>query len=284
MYKRQAVGDEDAEPLRGHGRGHRREHRERCHQHHVVGDLEHHVGDLVGDRHELLAALAERRRRHAREDREHDDLQDLVVRHRLDDRFRDEVRDEFLQRQRRDLEIGRCARLRQRQAEVVAGPQDVDHHHADGERDQRSRDEPGHRLHADPADRLGVTHMSDADHQHREHQRRDDHLDQPQEQVGDDGEIARDAGRFFRVGNGRVENVAKHDTEDHSAQDPDREALRHGDHPPPWQRVSTGLQASLARRAASSDPHTGIGLAGDRAGDCQCRIDSRSCPRAYEPS
>src|SRR5437660_1435653 len=69
-----------------------------------------------------------------------------------------------LERQRRDLEVGRCARFRQRQAEIVARPQDVDHHHAEGERDQRGHDEPRHRLEADPANRLGIAHVSDADH------------------------------------------------------------------------------------------------------------------------
>jgi hypothetical protein len=42
-------------------------------------------------------------------------------------------------------------------------------------------------------ERRGVAHMRDADHQRREHQRRDDHLDQPQEDVGDDREPARHA-------------------------------------------------------------------------------------------
>jgi len=71
--------------------------------------------------------------------------------------------DEILQRQRRGLEVGRRPDVRQRQVEVVAGPQDVDQDHAEQQRDQRAGDEPGHRLGADPADRLGVAHVGHTD-------------------------------------------------------------------------------------------------------------------------
>ena len=79
----------------------------------------------------------------------------------------------------------------QRQVEVVARPQDVDQDHAEQQRYQRGADEPEHRLAADAADRLGVAHVRDADHQGREHQRRDDHLDQPQEDVGERARCSR---------------------------------------------------------------------------------------------
>ena len=156
-----------------------------------------------------LRALAERRAGHAEEQREHDDLQDLVVRHRLDERARHEVRDELLQRERRGLEIGRGLRVGQRQIEVLAGPQQIDHDQAEQQRDERGADEPEHRLGADPADRLGVAHMRDADDQGREHQRRDDHLDQAQEDVGEQRDVAGDSLRGLRIGPQAVTGVAR---------------------------------------------------------------------------
>jgi hypothetical protein len=52
------------------------------------------------------AALAERRHRDAEEQREHDDLQDLVAAHRVGHAGRDQVLDESLERQRAALHAG----------------------------------------------------------------------------------------------------------------------------------------------------------------------------------
>ena len=75
--------------------------------------------------------LAERCRCDAKEQREDDDLQDLVVGHRLDRALRDEVSHEILERQRGRIEVGRSAGIGQRQVEVVAWTQDVDHDQAE---------------------------------------------------------------------------------------------------------------------------------------------------------
>jgi hypothetical protein len=75
----------------------------------------------------------------------------------------------------------------QRQVQRHARLQDVDHDQAQGQRYQRGADEPAHGLAADAANRLGVAHLGDAHHQGGDHQRRDDHLDQTQENVGEDG-------------------------------------------------------------------------------------------------
>ena len=75
---------------------------------------------------QLVGALAERRAGDAEEQREHHDLQNLVGRHRLDDRARHQVRNEVFCRQRGDLEVGGGLGVGQRQVEVVAGAQDVD--------------------------------------------------------------------------------------------------------------------------------------------------------------
>ena len=107
------------------------------------------MGELVGDGDDLLALLAQCRHRDPGEDREHHDLENLVVGHRLDDRARHHVGDELLERERGDLEVGGGTGLGQRQVEVVARAQQVDHDEAKRERDQRGGEEPGHRLEPD---------------------------------------------------------------------------------------------------------------------------------------
>src|SRR5215472_12800308 len=70
------------------------------------------------------------------------------------------------------------------------------------QRHDRSGDEPTHRLGADPADRRRIAHMPDSDDQRRQHQRADDHLDQPQEDRADQRHIPGDISRrrFVREG------------------------------------------------------------------------------------
>ena len=92
------VGDEDARALRGDGRGQRREDREGRQHHHIARHLQHDRGDLLDQREHRGRAVVERRHRGADEAREHHDLQDLVVGHRLDDRARHQVGDEVGER------------------------------------------------------------------------------------------------------------------------------------------------------------------------------------------
>ena len=103
--------------------------------------------------------------------------------------------------------------------------QDVHHDQPDGQGNDRGGDEPAHGLGADPADGLRVAHVGQAGDQRRKNQRRDDHLDQAQEDVGQDAEIAGD----FLGGGGRrrqrVAGVADHDAKDHGDADPGGQAI-----------------------------------------------------------
>jgi len=86
--------------------------------------------------------------------------------------------------------------------------------------------------------------MGDADHQHGEHQRRDDHLDQAQENRS--VMMVKYPATFaasFGSGNGRVQDVPDHDTEDHSAQNPIGEALRHSPPSPHQLGVETSVRS-----------------------------------------
>jgi hypothetical protein len=61
--------------MRGGDRGEDRHRRE---AHHIIGDLEHHLGQRLDRAHQRPRRLADRGDRDAEEEREDDDLQDLV--------------------------------------------------------------------------------------------------------------------------------------------------------------------------------------------------------------
>jgi hypothetical protein len=112
------------------------------------------------------------------------------------------------------------------QVQARARMQQVDHQQAQQQRDGRGADEPAHGLGADPADGGGVLHVGDAGHQGGEDQRRDDHLDQPQEQVGAHLEPLDRLGGLGRV-EVLVAGPADQDPEDHGRDDQIGEALVH---------------------------------------------------------
>jgi hypothetical protein len=134
------------------------------------------------DRRSLVVERGDRR---ADEQREDDDLEDLVLGHGVDDGGRHQVGDEALQGEGLGAGGRRGGRRRGLHVQARSWLQQVDHHQPDQQRDDRGADEPAHGLGADPADRCGVLHVGDAGHQGGEDQRGDDHLDQPQEDIGD---------------------------------------------------------------------------------------------------
>ena len=122
------------------------------------------------------------------------------------------------------------------EAEPDARLQQVDEEEAEEERDEAGADEPGEAAQADAAERAGVAHVRDADDQRREDERRDDHLDQAQEQRGDDTEIARDllqpgGGGGRAVVDPAVERQADERAEDEADQDVKGQPLGHSDAP-----------------------------------------------------
>jgi hypothetical protein len=211
---------QDAQPVHGHRGCHGGQHRERRELHHVAGDLEHRVRKFFNGRHQRPGLVAQRGQRDAEEHREHHDLQDLVVGHGLHERLRHRVAHEVLERELGGGQVGRGADVGQRQAQVLAGLEQVGHDQADDQRDQRGRQEPADGLAEHAAHRLGVAHVRDAHHQRGEHQRADQHLDEAQEHVRDDGDVVRDFLRGAFVRKAREDHVAHDDAEHHGDQDP----------------------------------------------------------------
>ena len=171
-----------------------------------------------------LAALAERGHRRSEEDREHHDLQDLVARHGIDDARRNGVCDEALQRQRVGLHVRGRVSIRQGKLHRLAGFEQLHQHQPERERDQRGKDEPAERLAADASDGGDIAHFRDADDERRQHQRRDDHLDQPQEHGRQKRGRFRESGGRFRIE--RVADVTADQAEHEADDDEGGQAIR----------------------------------------------------------
>ena len=87
----------DLRPALGDRAGDGGEHREGREAHHIVGHLQHHRDQRFDPADDRAAFVADGGQGHAEEQREDDDLQDLVLAHRLEDRGRHEMGDEVLE-------------------------------------------------------------------------------------------------------------------------------------------------------------------------------------------
>ena len=107
-------------------------------------------------------------------------------------------------------------------ASPAPGLEDVDQREPEEERNGRGDLEVDDRLQADAPHRLQVAGAGDADHQRREQQRRDDHLDHPEKGVGQrlDGDT--------KAGPEMADEDAEHEA--------DEDLGRDGRQPPPRRR------------------------------------------------
>ncbi len=157
-----------------------------------------------------------------------------LVAHRLEDRLRHEVRDEILEVERRRSRR-RSRRWRAGSAGRARRPgwSAVTRISPRCQRHQARKDEPADRTQADPAERRDVAHVRNSGDQRREDERCDDHLDQPQEQGGDDAEIIGDrlqplGARRSAVVDRVVRRPAGDDPEHQRDQDELRQSFGHG--------------------------------------------------------
>ena len=171
------VRAEHGEAVVRHGSRHRAEDAERRQRHDVVRELEHDGHDGVHDLEERLGLRADVRRRDADERREDDDLEHVLLRHRVHDVGRKEVQ----QRLDEGLRLAPAPRPRAAGAGPSPGPHDVRDRQAERERRRRRDLEVDDRLHAHPADGLDVAGLSDPDDDRREDQRDDQELDEVDE-------------------------------------------------------------------------------------------------------
>ncbi len=164
---------------------------------------------------------------------------------------------EFFDRERRHRQSRGLQLVRQGAGKIRAGLQQIDHDQAKQQRDERRADEPAHGLREDPPQLGAASHMGDAADQGREHQRRDDHLDQAQEQHRDQVYICCD----FHPAVGKiVENQRPHhDAKRHRDQNILRKPVRHFAYPRKarrprvWQNLRA-TQHALQNRPRATSP------------------------------
>ena len=92
-------------------------------------------------------------------------------------------------------QLGALARRALRQMHAAAGVDEVADNQADRKREGRHREEVHEGQTADLADRGGLTHRSDAQHDRAEDHRRDHHLDQRDEHRSENADALADIGR-----------------------------------------------------------------------------------------
>ncbi|SSL80776.1 Uncharacterised protein [Klebsiella pneumoniae] len=111
-----SIVEQDPQPLGGNHRRDGGEDGQRRNVHHIARHLQHNVRHHVKGRHQRsIKLLPQRRAGDAEEHREHHDLQDLVVGHRLGDAGGDGVRQESFQAHAADRQAGIHRLFRHRQ-------------------------------------------------------------------------------------------------------------------------------------------------------------------------
>ena len=136
-----AIGDEDAQPLGSDHRGQRAEHREWRDPHYITGNVQHQRGQRLGPAHQRRAPFTQRGQANACEHRKHQDLQDIVLRHRIESAGREYFEDEVAERQVLDRQVTHRSSRLERQAR--ARLQRVHQDQPEPEREQARGHEPG---------------------------------------------------------------------------------------------------------------------------------------------
>ena len=188
---------------------HRAEDAQRRQRHDVVGQLKHHGNHGVHDLQERLRLALHVGRGDAEQSGENDDLKDVLLGHRVHDVGWEEMK----QRLDEGLRLGeRFAGRRKREA--LSGPHQVRDREAEHQGGRRRDLEIDESLDPHAAHRLDVAGLPDPDHDRREDEGHDQHLDQADERAGEEPEALVD-GRM-RLGR---EEIAAEDSEREPVED-----------------------------------------------------------------
>ena len=149
-----------------------------CVVHDDVRELEHRFGHPFAPDDHRTSFFTDHAQRDSEEDAEDDDLKDVTFGHRVDDRLGDDVQEDLVPGLRLG---GNFGALPHRQVDAVARPGNVDRQQADHERDRRYDLEVDDGPETHPSDDFEVTGPGNPGDERGKNQRRDDHLDHPQE-------------------------------------------------------------------------------------------------------
>ena len=103
----------------------------------------------------------------------------------------------------------------------------VDEDKPQGQRHQGCADKPGHGPQPYATQRGGIPQMGNAGDESGKDQRRDDHLDQAEKQVGDNREITGNLSKSRRVADRGVQNRTDHYAQHHTDQNVERQTFCH---------------------------------------------------------
>jgi hypothetical protein len=188
---------------------HRAERAEGRELHHEPDDAEQRRRDILQYVEERFRALAQARQYDAGQDREEQHLQHVAPRECAKERVRNnrqQVLDEATRMRRRQRAIeGRLIEFLSHRVQAGARPHEMRHRDADEQRERGREFEPDEGLGSGAADGLQIFHARNAEHERREHDGRDQHLDQAHEAISE--RLHRDAPR-------RTEPTQKHGQRD----------------------------------------------------------------------
>ena len=166
--------------VRDRGR-HGAEDAERSQRHHVIRQLEHHGDDGVEENQERLRLLPDVGGRDPDQCREDDDLQDVLLGHRVDHVGGKEMQESLHE----GFGLGQLL-ARGGQGQSLPRTHNVGDRESQNERGGRRGLEIDDRLHSHAPDCLDVTRLADPHDDRREDQRHDQHLDQADEGAGEE--------------------------------------------------------------------------------------------------
>ncbi len=147
-------------------------------------DLQHHFGKGFGTPNERRTFFAHSGQRDTSEQCEHQNLQNVVRRHRFERIFRENRQYEFPEVEFLDLANRGCGIGDAIDRRANAWLEQVDHQQSKANRDEAGDDKPCDCPETDSAQRTAVTHMGNADDDGRQDQRRDQKLDEIKENIG----------------------------------------------------------------------------------------------------
>ena len=159
----------------------------------IFRDLEHNLAALVDELDNGFGLIAQREQRHTEEHAEHDDLQHVGVRHRLDD-IGGEPTDNIVDKAV-GLGLG-CLGGGKELRCPLAGLDDQTGNHAAGRGNDSRDDDPQNVADTDGAQLFDIAHLADTAGNTKEHQGHDEHFQHAKEDVAKRRNELRSRGRY----------------------------------------------------------------------------------------
>ncbi len=256
--------DQNAQTHVPNGIGHCSADTDRSVVHHNVGELEHHFAEALAQvQHGCALGLAHPGQCDAEENGEDRDLQNLSFRDRFRDIFREDMQQEVVPVRRRNGRERCGGSGRGGNGKTYPSLRKIDRDETDNQRERGEDFEVDERFDAHPTDGFQVAVACDSRHQRGEDERRNDGLDQAQEDVREDAQVR---GEGWRI-------EAKLGSRNHGDEDPRRErspATGETCKKPNRHPAKDGSRAKVAKPREQAAGKKKDGSCGDQGGAGAC--------------